>query len=282
MTLSCFRLSRQRRVFVRPVHRLVAPLLACAIWLANAAIAGSSPDPLALMRESDKRHRLASERTRLAMVLQEKGGPERARSLELVVGQELKKKSGDKQWIRFDAPGDIKGTQLLTVESDDGSAQQWLYLPAFKKSRRVGAAELGDRFAGTDFFYEDLKHRVVDDYSYKLLGSESIDGVDCWHIESVPQAPKAKAESPYGKTEIWLRKDVQYIVRTRYFDRQAKPLKELRAQNLVKVAGPVWRADQLTMTDIQRNHRTVLKVQAREVNVVLPASTFNPHSLTGS
>jgi hypothetical protein len=240
----------------------------------------ADPDALTLMRDSDKRHRLPNERTQLAMVLQEKGGPERARGLQIAVRQDLKKLvGGDRQWIRFDAPGDIKGTQLLTVEKDTGDNDQWLFLSGFAKSRRVGSAELGDRFVGTDFFFEDLKHRVVDDYAWKLLGSEADNGVDCWKIESVPLAPRAKTQSPYARSELWMRKDNLFVVKTRFFDKQGKALKEYRAENLVKVAGNAWRADRQTMIDVQRNHKTVVVVKARDASSAIPDDTFHPFNL---
>ncbi len=237
------------------------------------------PDALQLMRDSDRRHRIHNERTQLAMILQEKGGPERVRGLQIALQQDPKKARGDKQWIRFDAPGDISGTQLLTVENDAGDNDQWLFLSGFAKSRRVGTAELGDRFVGTDFFFEDLKHRVVDDYAWKTLGSDVVDGADCWKVEQVPLAPRAKAQSPYARSDLWVRKDNLFVVKTRFFDKQGKPLKEYRAENLVKVAGTAWRADRQTMIDVQRNHKTIVVVKARDAVSRIADDTFNPFNL---
>ena len=253
--------------------------MSVALVVAFVVAAQATPDALQLMRDAEKRHRLQNERVQLAMILQEKGGPERARSLQMALVQDPKKAHGDKQWIRFDAPGDIAGTQLLTVENDAGDNEQWLFLSGFQKSRRVGAAELGDRFVGTDFFFEDLKHRVVDDYAWKLLGSESEGGADCWKIEQTPSAPRAKTQSPYARSELWLRKDNLVVVKTRFFDAQGKPLKEYRAENLVKVSGNAWRADRQVMIDVQRNHKTTVVVKARDVASKIPEDTFNPFNL---
>jgi hypothetical protein len=231
------------------------------------------------MRDSEARHRLPNERVQLAMILQEKGGPERVRGLQIAMTQNPKKARGDRQWIRFDAPGDIAGTQLLTVENDAGDNDQWLFLSGFAKSRRIGSAELGDRFVGTDFFFEDLKHRVVDDYAWKTLGSEVVDGADCWKLEQTPQAPRATSQSPYARSEVWLRKDNLFVIKTRFFDKANKPLKEYRAENLVKVAGNAWRADKQTMIDVQRNHKTVVVVKARDVATKIGDDTFNPFNL---
>lgn len=239
----------------------------------------AAPDGLQIMRDSEARHRLQNERIQLAMVLQEKGGPERVRSLQMAQVQNPKRARGDKQWLRFDAPGDIAGTQLLTVENDAGDNDQWLFLSGFAKSRRIGSAELGDRFVGTDFFFEDLKHRVIDDYAWKTLGNEVLDGADCWRVEQTPLAPRAKTQSPYSRAELWLRKDNLYVVKTRFFDKAGKPLKEYRAENLVKVSGTAWRADRQTMIDVQRNHKTVVIVKARDVASKITDDLFNPFNL---
>lgn len=255
---------------------MIAHLFAVIVVLHAAA---PTDDALTLMRESDKRHRIANERTQLAMVLQEKGGPERVRGLVIAQTQDLKKGRGDKQWIRFEAPGDISGTQLLTVENDAGDNEQWLFLSGFAKSRRIGSAELGDRFVGTDFFFEDLKHRIVDDYAWKTLGSEVVDGADCFKLEQTPQAARAKTQSPYARAELWLRKDNYFVVKTRFFDKAGKPLKEYRAENLVKVGGNAWRADRQVMVDVQRNHKTTVVVKKRDVAAKIPDDTFNPFNL---
>lgn len=243
--------------------------------IALALLLAADPSALELMQQSDAHHRVAGERTKITITLQAKGQPERVRTLVMATAQEA---AGDKQWLRFDTPGDVKGTQLLTLESPDGSVEQWLYLPAFKKTRRVGAAELGDRFANTDFSYEDLKRRRVDDYSYVATGSQNIDGADCWVIDATPASERAKKESSYSKSTIFLRKDNLYPVKMRHFDRAGKPFKELKAESLVKAQGDAWRADKLTMVDVQANHRTVVTVNAREL-LALPASTFDSHTL---
>jgi hypothetical protein len=260
---------------MRPLF--VVPL---AIPLA-LVLMGAAPAPLDLMKKSDAQHRVKGERTKVTLSLQEKGGPERVRSLIMATQQDPALKEGDKQWIRFEAPGDVKGTQLLTLESSGGDVEQWLYLPAFKKTRRIGSAELGDRFANTDFSYEDLKRRRVEDYAYTLAAApESVDGAECWVIDAAPSSEKAKKESPYGKSQLWLRKDNLFVVKMRHFDKTGRPLKELKAEGLVKVQGNAWRADKLTMIDVQRNHRTVVIVNAREVLAALPPTTFDPHTLS--
>lgn len=255
----------------------VSLLIATASPIAHAA----DPDPLALMQKSDKQHRIPSERNVASMVLQEKGGEQQTRTLETFALQD--DTNGDRMKIRFLTPADIKDTTLLSTEDPKSkNTEQWLYLPAFRKTRRVGQAELGDRFVGSDIYFEDLQRRHVEEYAYKILRSEKLGEFDCWVIESTPSAPKVVKESPYGKSHLWMRKDNLLVIRVRHFDRKMKPLKEIELEDVRKVRGDAWRPDKTTIVDVKRKHRTVLVVTERQVDVAFPADTFSQHRLGSS
>lgn len=247
-------------------------------WL-TPATALAAPDAATLMKDSDARHRILTESDTVSMVLQATSGEQRKRSYRLYWRQD--DKGGDKVMIRFLAPADIKGTSLLTVEDKaTGDDEQWIYLPGFKKTRQVGSAELGDRFVNSDLFFEDLKHRYVEHYEHKVLGSEQLDGQDCWVIESVPVHPKVKQETPYAKVVRWLRKDNLFIIKSRAFDRSQEPWKEVTFTDVRPVAGKAWRANRLTFVDVQRRSRTVLLMSDRTFNSTLDANTFSKHALS--
>ncbi len=243
------------------------------------AVRAADPDPAELMRESDKLHNtLTDSREKATMTLIAKDGEQRVLIVDWIAAQDTK--NGDKSRITFSSPADVKGTALLSIEKKaEDEDEQWLYLPGFRKTRRIGSGELGDRFVGTDFYFEDLKRRRVEDFAYKLLRSEKIGSDDCWVIESVPASAKAKRESPYSKSIIWLRKDILFSIKARAFDKQGKPLKELTIEKLVKVAGTTYRGNQVSVVDVQRNHRTVLTVDKREANTGLPKDVFSKHTL---
>ncbi len=248
---------------------LVSTSTLTAVWAAE-------PDARDIMLRSDKVHRVPYERLRSQMVLQDKNGDPRERSLETWSTND--DRVGDKTRIRFLSPADVRGTGLLSVEVPGADEEQWLYLPAFKKTRRLGQSELSDRFVGTDLTYEDLKRRQVDDYQHKLIAVEPLDGHDCWVIESVPVAPSVVKETAYGKTQQWVRQDNLFVIRLRFFDKKLEPLKQIDLARLVAVTKTAWRADQLTVVDLKRKHRTVVTVQEREVKDVAP-DVFSPRLL---
>ena len=252
-----------------------------AVALVAGAARSEAPDPRAIMKKQDHVHRLPFEDTEVQMVLQKKGGAPQARTLHIVVTQDPADKAGDKMRIRFLTPADVGGTTLLSVENKSGDDDQWLYLPAFRKSRRLGAAERGDRFAGTDLFFDDLQRRHVDDYAHKLLREEDCGGQPCYVIESTPTNEKVKKESPYSRTQSWIRKDNLVTVQLRHFDRAGKPLKEVKVDKIERVSGDAWRASEMTVTDVQRQSRTTSIVKARKLAAPAnaDATLFNPSQL---
>jgi hypothetical protein len=131
----------------------------------------------------------------------------------------------------------------------------------------------------SDVFFEDVQRRQIDEYGYELLGSDKFDGQDCFLIEAKPTAKRLKDHSPYGKSHLWVRKDIQAIVKMRHFDRDMKPLKEIEAKQWVKVKGASHRANLLVITDVKRRHRTTLQLGNRKLMKNVDSDAFSPNTL---
>ena len=106
--------------------------------------------------------------------------------------------------IRFTEPAEVKGVALLVVNHPDRSSDQWMWTPAIGRDRRIALQDRSTRFFGTDFSFEDLEERDVNQYDYNLQGEEAIDGAPCWRIESQPKQGKS---SQYTSSRVWIRKD---------------------------------------------------------------------------
>src|SRR5215475_6399689 len=106
--------------------------------------------------------------------------------------------------IRFNAPAEVKGVALLVVNHPDRSSDQWMWTPAIGRDRRIALQDRSTRFFGTDFSFEDLEERDVNQYDYRLTGEDPIDGAPCWRIEARPRQGKS---SQYTLTRVWIRKD---------------------------------------------------------------------------
>lgn len=266
-----------RESILSKMFPFIAICLAGTLPLAAAA----EPDPVELIRKAERVHKIAEEEITASMFLQKKKAQPIVRQLRWLISNSDDKK--DNILVEFTAPADIKGTTLLTVggEADEDDAQ-WMYLPAYKKTRRLGSGELGDRFVGSDYTYEDLRARRTDDYVYKLLKTDTIDGEEFYVIESTPHATKLLAETAYGKSEIWLHTEHLYSARVRLYDKRKRPFKEITSNGWKKLTDTAWRPSEVTVVDKRRNHRTVLKISNRRLDFGIPADTFNAHRLGGS
>src|SRR5438128_4763797 len=109
-----------------------------------------------------------------------------------------------KSVLRFTAPAEVKGVALLVLNHPDRSSDQWMWTPAINRERRIALQDRSTRFFGTDFSFEDLEERDTNQFDYKLLGEEPIDGAPCWKVQSTPKQTKV---SQYTHSYVWIRKD---------------------------------------------------------------------------
>ncbi|MCK4818695.1 outer membrane lipoprotein-sorting protein [bacterium] len=188
----------------------------------------------------------------------------------------------DRSLIRFRWPPEVKGTGFLTIEHSDRDDDQWLYLPALKKVRRIASSKKGGSFMGSDFAYADIGGGDIDDYHYKLIGSEVIDGKDCYVIEETPATEKIKKDEGYGKRVTWIRKDIFYRAQVKYYDRHGNYLKIMKMSNFTKIEeADVWIAMHVVMTNEQKKgNETVIAYDEIEVNTGIADDFFTQRYLT--
>jgi hypothetical protein len=181
----------------------------------------------------------------------------------------------------FLKPSNIRDTALLTwdydgVEKDD---DQWLYLPALKKVRRISSSDRGDYFMGTDFTFEDIKQTPeLEDYNWILTGSEIVDGHDCWVVEGEPKTDALKKNLGYSKTRGLIRKDINMTIRTDYWDRKGQEFKHFSIIELVQIDG-IWTATKMMMENIQTKHHTEMIFTDHKYNSGLSDRMFSERML---
>lgn len=213
----------------------------------------------------------------LVMKLINKRGATRERKLISYSIDVGKGKKDRKSIMFFLYPGDVKGTGFLTWDYDDPNKDddKWLYLPAMKKTRRIsGSSAKQDYFMGSDFTYDDMGSRSVDEDTHKLLGEENIGGQKCWKLESVP---KDKREI-YSKKTSWIRQDCLIAVKVEYHDKMGKLHRRLDLSGIAKVAG-FWLARKLHMTNVQTGHQTILEIRNPKYNLPMEEAKFNVATL---
>jgi len=201
------------------------------------------------------------------MLLINKKGRKRFRNLIIVI-----KKYGDlsKSYMRFTSPADIEGTAFLTWEKKDGDDDQFLYLPALQRVRRIVSSQKSNRFVNTDYTYEDLQSREVEQDTHTVLREEKIDNYDCWVLESIP---KTSDDSQYSKRITWIIKEIYLPIKTEFYDKKNKLYKILTGKKIQQIDG-IWTILDAEMTDLNKIHRTLMKIDEIKYNRSVPDETF--------
>ncbi len=176
--------------------------------------------------------------------------------------------------LRFVAPAEVKGVALLIVNHPDRASDQWMWTPALQRERRIALQDRSTRFFGTDFSFEDLEERDVDQYDYRLVGDETIDGAPCWRIESTPSQKKI---SQYTKSEVWIRKDNYALAQVESYVK-TEVVRRLKYSDFVQAQG-IWTGRRLEMTDLRRKSRTILTLEKLEYDVPLKDEDFTLQAL---
>ena len=176
--------------------------------------------------------------------------------------------------IRFTAPPEVRGVALLIVNQPDRASDQWMWTPALQRDRRIALQDRSTRFFGTDFSFEDLEERDVNQSDYTLLGEEAVDGARCWKIQSTP---KESRSSQYTRTIMWIRKDNYAWARVDAYVKD-DVVRRLEYKNIANVQG-IWTARETTMTDLRRASITRLALDKIEYNVPLREEDFTLQAL---
>ena len=171
----------------------------------------------------------------------------------------------------FKSPADVKNTAFLTHDYDDASKDddQWLYLPALKKVKRIPSTDKSSSFMGSDFSYFDMTNRDLDDYNFKILKETQVRGHDAWMIESTPNNQQVIDESGYEKTIAIVRKDNFVVVRAINFLSNGK--KKYLDLTQIHEENGIWLIDEMSMTT-KKGKRTVHKTVLSFSNVTLNGS----------
>jgi len=202
---------------------------------------------LAIAVESDRRDNdFGDSVADLTMILKNPQGNESVRHIRRKILEVPG--DGDKSIDIFDEPQDVKGTALLTFSHGLEPDDQWIYLPALKRVKRISSVNKSGPFMGSEFAYEDLVSPEVEKYTYKYLGEEVFDGHDCFIVESTP----AYQHSGYSRLVEWMDKSIYQPRKTVYYDRKNALLKTLLFKDYRPYLGQYWRAHEMTMD----NHQT--------------------------
>ncbi len=244
----------------------IATFLLALIMLALAATVGTAQetaiaDPAdatargrSIAVEADRRDTGFGDLTaEMVMILRNRHGQESRRDIRLrtleVDGD------GDKSLSIFDRPRDVEGTAFLSFSHTTGNDDQWLYLPALSRVKRISTSNKSGPFMGSEFSYEDISSQEVDEYTYTWIRDEPLDGQDMYVIERVP----VDKNSGYTKLVTWIDKEHFRTMKVEFYDRKGSLMKTLTYEGYHQYLEQYWRSDRMNMVNHQTGKSTVLE-----------------------
>lgn len=210
----------------------------------------------------------------MTMVLRNRAGKESRRSIRSRVLET--EDDGDKSLTIFDSPRDVRGTAMLTFTHKIGNDDQWLYLPALKRVKRISSANKSGSFMGSEFAYEDLGSREVEKYTYRYLSEGKIAENLCFAVE---RRPKDRKNSGYSKIISWLDQKEYRVMKEEYYDKRGRLLKTLILKNYKLYLGTHWRPHCMEMVNHQNGKQTDLLYNSYTFRTGLKDRDFNKSSL---
>ena len=255
------------------MRHLFIALLSLSLPAAAWALSPDTTDPRQIMEAVNARPTGDKSKARLAMTITDRAGRTRSR---VVVSRSLDFAGGSKQIMIFESPADVKGTGVLSIDYDDGDKDddQWLYMPSLAKATRISGGDKSGSFLGTDFTYYDMTKPDPKHFDYELLKqSEVVGGEDCWVILARPRSPKAKEESGYLKSQVWVSKSKLMPIQAKHWVIKGRKLKYMKFEDLKQVDG-IWVAQKLSARTLRGK-----KVQSTTVLRFLELS-FNNGDVT--
>jgi len=209
---------------------------------------------------------------RISMRLINAQGRERKRVMTL-----LRKNIGDKgsqrYYIYFHAPVDVKGTTFMVWKYLQKEDDRWIFIPAIKLVRRIAADDKRSSFVGSDFTYEDVSGRAVDDEAHTLLRTEKLNGRPVYVVESKP-----KTKTDYVRRLSWIDRERWLPLKEEYFDARGEKMRVFTANRVEQVDGQ-WTATARTMKNLQTGHRTEARFDRVKYGVGLQQGLFSERYL---
>ncbi|MFA7123616.1 MAG: outer membrane lipoprotein-sorting protein [Candidatus Delongbacteria bacterium] len=182
----------------------------------------------------------------------------------------------EKKIMFFLSPADVRETSFMNWSYTDGrDDDQWIYLPALKRVKRISSDSKGDYFMGSDFTYDDLGDRHPDDDEHKLLRTEKIGDYECFVVESVPK----DEDYMYSKTITWVMKENYLGLKREFYDDRDRLLKVLNIKKFEKISG-FWTILETEMHNVQKDHRTQMVFDEVKINTGVSESKFTERSMT--
>ena len=254
---------------------LISPLLLLSMQVATA----ETPEQkgLKIAQAADARDAgFADFTANMVMTLKNRTGNTSTRIIRIKTLEG--KNDGDKSLSLFDEPADVKGTAMLTFSHGLQADDQWLYLPALKRVKRINSRNKSGPFMGSEFAFEDLGSQEVEKYKYKYLREEACGEGNAWKCHVIERTP-AYEYSGYTKQVVWIDTKEYRPTKVMFYDRKNTLLKTLVSTGYKEYAGHHWRPSLMSMQNHQSGKSTTLQWNNYQFKTGLSDRDFNRKSL---
>lgn len=250
------------------LHSFLLPLIFTLSWTAQAETA----EQVAIRADENLRN-YGDLQVNLEMVLVSPSGETASR--ELRVRSREAGDSTDQTLMVFEAPRDVAGSGLLSHNRATGEDEQWLYLPALKRIKQIGARNKSGPFMGSEFAYEDIVTPFWQKFTYRDLIETELDGMPSYRLERIPK----DEHSGYTRQLVWIDKEQHLIRRIDYYDRRNTLLKTYTASDFQQYPGGHWRPGEMLMVNHQTGKQTRLLWHDYRFEIGLTAADFSQNAL---
>jgi len=257
------------RYFMKNIVLLVLALLYA--WMPYKPVTfGAENSAREVIERVENAPRPADQQLTMTMTLVNSQGQTLTRTLE------VKKQGDDKSYLLFVDPPDVKNTAFLNISHELRDDEMYLYLPALNRIRRIASSSKHKNFMGSDFTYDDMGDRDIDDYTYRMVESSTrFRDQEVYLIEGSAKDPN---QTGYSKLRFWIRKDIYQPVKIEFFDRHGD-LEKVQTNAGFKRIGEYLLATRIEMQNVQTGHKTILELQDIQVDQHLPEMTWTRRNL---
>ncbi|MEE9319844.1 MAG: outer membrane lipoprotein-sorting protein [Granulosicoccus sp.] len=257
------------------VNRLrIAVLLGCSVLACNVTAQSAEERGLEIMNAVEAQNDgFVDSTSSMTMTLINRSGKKSVRSIRSMTLEVPG--DGDKSLSIFNKPADVKGTASLSYSHAIEADEQWLYLPALKRVKRISSKNKSGPFMGSEFAFEDISSQETEKYTYKFLEDAEFDGVRVFKVESYP----AYKYSGYTRVVNWIDQERMVPVKVEYYDRKDTLLKILLMSEYEQYLDTFWRAGRMDMKNEQTGKSTVLEFTDYKFQTGLTDKDFSSSSL---
>lgn len=233
------------------------------------------PEGRTIMEKAVKASRIKGMEAVSTLYIYDGKGHERIRKTSMA-SREFDGGATEKRIIRFLEPAEVKGTGMLIFDYSDRNDDMWIYMPALRKTRRIVSTEKSRSFMGSEFSNADMSAPNLDDFTFRVLRSETVDGTDCWVIESIPANPDVIREMGYERKVSWIGKKDYVIRKADYYNRDNVLFRRLTASDVRRIdpSGTNFMAMRMEMANEENGRRSVMTIDNIRYNPAVKEEYF--------